>query len=123
MPLASLADARADRLPGIVGRPLAVPSRGSTQLAVWALEIQPGPAGQPHSVDREEVFVLQHGQAVGTIADERHQLSPGDALIVPPDTPFSITVTGDQPAWFTVCTTAGIRATMNGATIDPPWAQ
>lgn len=123
MALITLSEAPAVEIPGIIGRPLAVPSRGSTQLAVWALEVAPGITGQPHTVDREEVFVLQAGHLQGTVGAEEFELAVGDALLVPPDTLFSIRNSGDETACLTVCTTAGIRATINGQVVEPGWAQ
>ena len=37
---------------------LASPARGSAETSVWIVEIDPGTPATPHSVTREEVFVV-----------------------------------------------------------------
>ena len=39
----------------------ATPSRGSTETSVWQVEIDPGAPVTPHSLTREEVFVVWAG--------------------------------------------------------------
>lgn len=119
---ATLADAPVFSRDGFTFRPLAVPSRGSAELAVWALEGAPGAASAPHSLDREEVFVVCDGSVRATIDGVEHVAAAGDALIVPADTPFQLRTDGDGPARLTVCTRAGIQATVGGETISPPWS-
>src|SRR5438132_1638996 len=74
---------------------LATPSRGSTETSVWVVEIDPGVPATPHSLTREEVFVVLDGVA-DTIVDGRPaQARRGDAIVVPPGTPFEIANGGD----------------------------
>jgi quercetin dioxygenase-like cupin family protein len=42
---------------------LATPSRGSRDTAVWQVEIDPGRPAVPHTLTREEVFVVLSGIA------------------------------------------------------------
>ena len=65
MPVATLADAQIFERDGFTFRPLAVPSRGSQELALWALDVAPGAASVAHTVDREELFVVHAAAAVG----------------------------------------------------------
>ncbi|GIH75227.1 cupin domain-containing protein [Planobispora longispora] len=124
MTTANLADAPVFELDGITFRSLAVPSRGSSELAVWSIEMAPGSSGQEHTVDREEVFIARSGRIVGMVGGVEHTIGAGDALILPPHTPFSIrNDSATEPAAATVCTSAGIKATLAGQTILPPWAQ
>jgi quercetin dioxygenase-like cupin family protein len=123
LPLATLADAPRFTRDGFTFRSLAVPSRGSTELAVWALEAAPGARSEPHALDREEVFVLAAGTLAATVGGAAHALAPGDALIVPPGTPLQLANEGAEPALVTVCTSAGMRAQLNGESFTPPWAQ
>jgi quercetin dioxygenase-like cupin family protein len=123
MTVASLAEAPRFENAGFVFHSLAVPSRGSAELAVWTVEAAAGAASERHTLSREEVFVLQSGRMRGEVGDEVHDLAPGDALIVPPDTPLRLSNPGDQPARLTVCTSKGMLGTINGRTIAPPWAQ
>lgn len=123
MTLASLSGAPRFEHLGFVFRPLAVPSRGSAELAVWTLEVVPGARSERHTVSREEVFVLQQGAAHIAVGDEVHELVPGDAVIVPPDTPIQLSNPGAAIARLTVCTSKGVLGKVGGKTIEPPWAQ
>src|SRR6266702_287275 len=42
---------------------LATPSRGATDTSVWTVEILPDTPATPHSLTREEVFVVLEGTA------------------------------------------------------------
>ncbi|MBG0827054.1 cupin domain-containing protein [Planomonospora sp. ID67723] len=124
MTTATLADAPVFELDGFTFRPLAVPSRGSAELAVWSIELAPGSSSQEHTVDREEVFVARSGRIEGVIGGVDHVIEAGDAMILPPHTAFSLrNASATEPATATVCTSAGIKATLDGQTILPPWAQ
>ncbi|MBB2908795.1 mannose-6-phosphate isomerase-like protein (cupin superfamily) [Streptosporangium becharense] len=124
MTTAKLADAPVFDNGGITMRSLAVPSRGSSELAVWSLEMEPGAESREHSVDREEVFVAQSGRIVGVIGGVEHVIEAGDALILPPGVPFSIrNGSPTEPAGAIACTSAGITATLDGRTVLPPWAR
>ncbi|WP_020667875.1 cupin domain-containing protein [Amycolatopsis nigrescens] len=123
MTVATLAGAPEIENAGFVFRPLAVPSRGSTELAVWSVEASPGARSETHTVDKEEVFVLQEGSATVLIGDREHVLGPGDTAIAPPHTPLRLSNPGERPARLLVCTSKGILGTLNGKTISPPWAQ
>ncbi|MGW2249969.1 cupin domain-containing protein [Kitasatospora sp. NPDC001660] len=70
------------RAPFFTFRPLAVPSRGSTELAIWALELAPGVHSETHSMDREEVFVVIEGKVSATVAGEDVRAEAGDAIVV-----------------------------------------
>lgn len=123
MPVSTLTDARTIEMPGLTARPVAVPSRGSSELAVWHLEVAPGAGGEEHTVDREEVFVVRAGRLRGTLGGEPCEVGPGDALIVPPGVPFALGNDGTEPAHAVVCTSAGVRATLRGHTVVPPWSE
>jgi quercetin dioxygenase-like cupin family protein len=123
MTLATLAEAPAIENGGFVFRPLAVPSRGSAELAIWSVDVAPGARSEPHTVSREEVFLLRSGRISVEVGDEVHEPSPGDAVIVPPDTHLRLNNIGTEPALLTVCTSKGMLGTLNGKTIAPPWAQ
>ncbi|MDH6577700.1 cupin domain-containing protein [Kitasatospora sp. MAP5-34] len=124
MPLSTLADAKVFARDGFTFRPLAVPSRGSTELALWALEIAPGAASEVHSMDREEVFVVITGQVCATVGGQELSAGSGDAIIVPARTLLQIRNAGSEnPATLTAATSVGMKATVGDATFPPPWAQ
>lgn len=122
MPVATLSDAPEFTLGDALFRLLAVPSRGSSELTVWALDLAPGMSGAAHSLDREEVLVIHSGRISATIGTQEVQAGPGDALIVPPDTSLSLRNATAEPVRATAITSAGIRATLGDKTISPPWS-
>jgi quercetin dioxygenase-like cupin family protein len=124
MPLSTLADAPRFARDGFTFRPLAVPSRGSTELAVWALELEPAACSETHSMDREEIFIVVSGAVSATVADREVSADPGDAIIVPPHAVLQIrNDSAEHPARLTVATSVGMRALIGGAAFTPPWAQ
>lgn len=104
---------------------LATPSTGSGEASVWRVEIEPGTPATPHSLTREEVFVVLEGTAgVRLGRGETEVASPGDAVVVPPDTRFEIAPLGDDTlrmlCWLPV---GGQARTDDGSVFTPPWAQ
>jgi mannose-6-phosphate isomerase-like protein (cupin superfamily) len=104
---------------------LATPSRGSGESSVWQVEIAPGTPATPHSVTREEVFVVLSGTAGVRLGDGPSETArTGDAVVVPPDLRFEIEPVGEDPlrmlCWLPV---GGQARTSDGAVFTPPWAQ
>ena len=102
---------------------LATPSRGSTETAVWQVEIEAGAPATPHSLTREEVFVVLDGTAsvrIGSVAGLAHK---GDAIVVPADTEFELSNGGDSALRLLCCFPVGGQARLDGATFTPPWAE
>lgn len=102
---------------------LATPSRGSRETSVWRVAMEPGVPGTPHSVTREEVFVVLHGRALVDIGDERGVAELGDAIVVPADTEFRIANAGVDLLELVCCFPVGGQARVDGSTITPPWAE
>jgi mannose-6-phosphate isomerase-like protein (cupin superfamily) len=102
--------------------PLAVPSRGSKELAVWCVNAGPGAASPPHQHDREVIFVVRSGRLTATIGELEAEAGPGDALIVPPATDFALRNLITEPASATVATTAGMQAIIGSDKFPPPWS-
>ena len=124
MPLSTASDAPTYDADGFVFRPLAVPSRGSTEIAVWEVTGEPGARSVVHSMDREEVFVVVEGVLGATVAGAELRAGAGDALTVPAGAALQVWNAGDGgPLRLTACTSRGMRATVDGATFAPPWAQ
>ncbi len=103
---------------------LAAPSRGSQENSVWRISMAPGVApGRVHRVTREEVFVALAGQASVTVGAETATLMAGSALVVPPDTDFSIANVGKEPFEAVAVLPVGGHAVLPGeAPFVPPWA-
>lgn len=124
MPLSTLAAAPVFDVEGFTFRPLAVPSRGSSELAIWALDVAPGARSEPHSMDREEVFVIISGSIAATVDGQEVLAGPGDAIVVPPHAELQLgNASADKPARVTAATSVGMIATLGGNSFPPPWAQ
>ncbi|WP_433160606.1 cupin domain-containing protein [Kribbella sp. CA-247076] len=110
------------QLPGVEFTGLAAPSRGSAGLCTWKLAVEPGTGGgEPHTLDRDEVFMVLSGSV--QVTPDGEKLGPGDAVVVPAGEPIRLTNLGAEPAELYVAITAGFTGTMaDGTTIQPPWA-
>ena len=117
------AEAPVFTLPGLTVTGLASPSRGASETCVWRLQLAPATPGVPHRVTREEIFVAVSGRAVVTVAGTEHELGPGDAVVVPSDTLFSLANRSTEPFEAVVSFTVGGKAITNAAPFTPPWAE
>jgi mannose-6-phosphate isomerase-like protein (cupin superfamily) len=124
MKLIKRAEAAVFDAPGTTVTAYAAPSRGSSELSLWQVELAPGSTSPLHHMDCEEVFLGLHGQAVAAIDGTEHPLGPGDCLILPPGTAFTLHAPGPEPFRALACIPAGGQATLDpdGPTFDPPWA-
>jgi mannose-6-phosphate isomerase-like protein (cupin superfamily) len=125
MHLITRTDAPSFDVEGTAVTAYAAPSRGSSEVSLWEIELAPGSTSPCHHMDREEVFLGLEGQAVAEIDGTEHLLGAGDCLILPAGTDFTLHVTGRQPFRAVACMPAGAQATMvpDGATFVPPWGQ
>jgi quercetin dioxygenase-like cupin family protein len=125
MPIIKSSDAPAFAIaPHLTVTGLAAPSRGSCETCVWRLVLDPEAPGALHTVDREEIFVVLAGHAVAIVDGERHDLAPGDALIVPAHRPFSLA--NPHPTRFeaiAVLPVGGRAAMPDGQPFAPPWTE
>lgn len=118
----SLSDAKTHAIGTTSAQSLAVPSRGTKELAVWITTLAPNSVGAEHTVDREEIFLVQSGNVTGWLGGESFDLAPGDAFVITPHTPTRIDNPGDEPAILTAITSAGVKAQAGGKEIVPPWS-
>jgi mannose-6-phosphate isomerase-like protein (cupin superfamily) len=103
---------------------LATPTRGSTDNSVWKVEILPGAPATPHSLTREEVFVVIEGTASVRIAGRADQAEAGDAIVVPADLEFELANAGAGPLRLVCCLPVGGQGRYaDGSTFTPPWAE
>jgi quercetin dioxygenase-like cupin family protein len=111
-------------LPGARFTALATPSRGSKETSVWEVEIAAGTPATPHSLTREEVFVVLAGRATVCIGGQWRTAWPGDAIVVPADTPFELANGSDEPLRALCCLPVGGQGQLaDGSVFVPPWAQ
>jgi len=103
---------------------LATPSRGSTDTSVWTVEILPGAPATPHSLTKEEVFVVLEGTASVRIAGDDGQAQAGDAIVVPAGAEFELANGGAGPLRLVCCLPVGGQGRLaDGSTFVPPWAE
>jgi quercetin dioxygenase-like cupin family protein len=124
MPIADAGTASVHEMDGVRFTPLAVPSTGSTEISVWRVELPPHGDAVPHELTREEVLVVLSGTARASIDGRVAEVRAGGAVIVPPDTPFSLTAAGEEPVVALAYLPVGGQARMpGGEPFTPPWAQ
>jgi mannose-6-phosphate isomerase-like protein (cupin superfamily) len=102
---------------------LASPSRGSREVSAWRLRLAPGSASPEHVLTHEEVFVALSGRAVATLAGVRHEVGPGDALVVAPGLPVVLANEGDEPFEAVAAMRCGGLAQVGDERFAPPWAE
>jgi mannose-6-phosphate isomerase-like protein (cupin superfamily) len=103
---------------------LAAPSRGARETCVWRTELAPGSVCQEHELTREEVLVVLSESAVATVDGTEHALTAGDALVVPPRTPFALANPHGRPCTLMAVLPVGGQAVLpEGEPFTPPWAR
>jgi quercetin dioxygenase-like cupin family protein len=107
--------------PGATITGLASPSRGCADTAAWRVRFHAGHASPPHSLDREEVFVVLEGELTARYAGHDERAPAGGALIVPAGVEFTLSA-GAEPAEAVCMLPVGGTALLDGRRIVPPWA-
>lgn len=123
MPVVRPADATLFETHGSRFSSYAAPSRGSSQLCAWRLDVPAGLGGVAHRPSREEVLLVLDGELHVTLDGERTNVCQGDVVLVPVHSELRVDggPTGAS-AWVT--TTPGLEAVpADGSRITPPWAR
>jgi len=103
---------------------LATPSRGSIETAAWLVEIDPGAPAAPHSLTREEIFIVLSGAASVRIDGVDTAATTHDAIVIPAGVEFELSNRGQQPVRLLCCFPVGGEARLpDGTMLTPPWAQ
>ncbi len=104
---------------------LATPSRGGTgDTSLWRVAVAPGTTPTPHSLTREEVFVVLSGRAEVIIDATLARAETGDAIVVPKGVRFQLGNAGNEPLELLCCLPVGGQARLDDGTLfTPPWAQ
>ena len=111
------------KLPGICFTTLSSPSLGARENAVWEVTVEPGVAGSPHRLTREETFVALEGSAVVEVDGKRHELTAGNALVVEAGLTLALSNAGTQPFRALAVFPVGGQAVIgDGPAFTPPWA-
>ena len=102
---------------------LATPTRGSRETSVWRVQLTPSLTTAPHSLTREEIFVVLSGSVRVVLAGESEVARAGDAIVVPAETEVVLACEGDS-AEVLCCLPVGGQARLEGGPLfTPPWAQ
>lgn len=123
MPIIQMPTAPTHNLGGTKFTSLATPTRGSAETAVWQVEIEPDTPATPHSLSREEVFIVLNGKASVRIGSMSGIAKKGDAIVVPPETEFALANGGEETLRLLCCFPVGGQAHVGEATFVPPWAE
>jgi quercetin dioxygenase-like cupin family protein len=102
---------------------LATPSRGSEETSVWRVQLSATLETAPHSLTREEIFVVLSGTVCVVLAGETQEAHAGDAIVVPRETEVTLSCVGEH-AELLCCLPVGGQARMRaGSLFTPPWAE
>ena len=124
MSVLTLAGATTHEREGTRFTSLATPRRGTSETAVWEVEIAPGTPATPHSLTREEVFVVLAGTARVRVGDAAAgSAGPGDAIVVPAGVELELANAADESLRLLCCLPVGGQAVVGGTTFTPPWAE
>jgi quercetin dioxygenase-like cupin family protein len=124
MPVIQPRAAHTHELNGTRFTTIAAPSTGSREASVWRVEIPAGIDPVPHELTREELIIVLSGTARASLAGRVEDIGPGGAIVVPPDTPFSLAAAGAEPLTALAYLPVGGQGRVAGQEpFTPPWAQ
>ena len=123
MPVLTPADAVQHELHGARFTAYLAPSRGSTQLCAWQLDVPADSAGLEHRVSHEEVLLVLDGTLDVSVDGVDGRAERGHVVHVPAGSRLRVG-TGAEPAIAWVTTTPGLTAELtDGTQLAPPWAR
>lgn len=123
MPVLTPTDAAAHDLHGARFTAYLAPSRGSTQLCAWRLDVPAGSPGVEHRVSHEEVLLVLDGTLLVTLDGVTGRAERGHVVHVPAGSRLRVG-TDAEPASAWVTTTPGLTAELaDGTRLAPPWAR
>ncbi|MFC9814478.1 cupin domain-containing protein [Streptomyces virginiae] len=64
---------------------LAAPSRGSSELSTWQVDMPAGATGPEHSVSREQVWTLTAGSLEVAFEGRTEKVAAGQTMVLPAD--------------------------------------
>lgn len=102
---------------------LAAPSRGSQEICVWRIDIDPNTDGPLHRVDREIVLVVVHGTATVVVDGETTSIGSGDAFILPAGSERKLGNLQSEPCELVSTMPVGAKSVRSdGSASFIPWA-
>jgi quercetin dioxygenase-like cupin family protein len=124
MPIIHPAAAHTHEMHGVRFTTIAAPSTGAREASVWRVDIPPTTDPVPHELTREELIVVLSGRARASLDGRVEEVGPGGAVVVPPDTPFSLAAAGSAPVIALAYLPVGGQGRLAGhEPFTPPWAE
>ena len=122
MPIEHAADHPTFELGGNAITSLAAPARGSVETALFRVDLPAGGSLPAHHHDHFDVFTVTAGSATMHIGQEESGVTPGDAVVVPPEIVHWLTA-GDDGASIVVTMLAHTKLFRadDGSVVVPPW--
>ena len=105
MPVIRATDSATFDLPGVRFSAYAAPSRGCQDLCTWQITVAPANEAAPHTLDRDETFLVLSGRL--RVTPDGELLAPGDVAIVPAGEPITVFNPGPGDAIAYVAIAAG----------------
>lgn len=119
----SLDTARTVATPAATMRSLVTPSTSpAMDVAVWHTELPAGVAGPRHTIDGDQLLVVVSGTMSVDIDDTAHEVSAGDAIVLPGGAARVLAAAGGEPAATITVGHPGAQATVgDGQPVQVPW--
>ncbi|MDB4991143.1 MAG: Cupin 2 conserved barrel domain protein [Myxococcaceae bacterium] len=102
---------------------LATPKTGSSETSVWRVQLSASAETVPHSLTREEIFVVLSGTVRVELAGKVEDAQTGDAIVVPKDTQVTLSCVGADAEVLCCLPVGGQARVQDGPLFTPPWAQ
>jgi quercetin dioxygenase-like cupin family protein len=102
---------------------LATPSRGASETCVWRVQLSASNEPPPHSLTREEVFVVLSGTVRVSLNAVTEHAEAGDAIVVPAGTELSLSSVSESAELLCCLPVGGQARFADGEAFTPPWAQ
>ncbi|SEM98144.1 cupin domain-containing protein [Nonomuraea pusilla] len=119
MPVIPSAQARATRTPNGVMTTLASPTQGEADHCLWRVDATPGMEGPLHAFDTEVLWTWLDGSAVVELDGERHEVGPGDTMVLPAGVPRRMFADAERGFTAVAAAPPGAQAYNPGGVSDP----
>ncbi|UQX01607.1 cupin domain-containing protein [Streptomyces sp. RerS4] len=102
---------------------LAAPSRGSSELSTWHVDMAAGATGPEHRVNREQVWLLTAGSLEVTCDGRTEKVTTGQTLVLPPDVVRRIHAPEHFEAYVVMRADGVVSVPGTEGTRELPWAR
>ena len=102
---------------------LASPNRGSRELCVWRVRLEPGTTPE-HTLDAEEIFAVLDGSATFRSGETEERVGAGNSIIISPGERIVFVVAEGEYLEAICSMRVGAKATLTSGDnqpFPPPW--